>query len=193
MRTNSLATSRAKTQSVGNPQTPRSPPLVPNFTCPPTSPLHPALALAMVGPSIDCSDLPALCGFHRQAPRHSPSPHPTTVCNHSQRTRGGGSQNEPHLPKKNWGETEGGWFPGRPWFPQRLTLHSPLRLQSLRGRSGGVSSLHPLLRHLRQQGSPPCCCIGSPSLPSAALQPPLPESMGDLLPHYTTVYWIKCS
>ena len=58
MRTNSLATSRAKTQSVGNPQTPLSPPLVPHFTCPPTSPLHPLAQhpylltpLAMVGPS----------------------------------------------------------------------------------------------------------------------------------------------
>lgn len=46
--------------------------------------------------------------------------------------------------------------------PEHACPFLPLRLQSLRGCSRRVPSLHPFLRHLRQQGSLPHSHTGSP-------------------------------
>lgn len=174
MRSSSLATSRTKIQSVGNSQTPLcllGPPFCPSPS-PPLSLLFPHLYALF-----SLTHLPWGCpSGHPQHPTF-----PTKVQLLSGDLRGG-SQNEPLWPKEPWGETEGTWVPGRPSPPQRLTPSYSRRLQGLRGCCGGVSPLHPLLRHLRQQGPPPPPIWGTPSLPTAALQTSLPEPM---VPPYT--------
>lgn len=140
------------------------PPFYPSPNPPPPACLHPTPR-----------PLRPLCTWGSRSGTPCTRPPPLTFgC--SQRTRGWVSARTTQTRR-----AQGGGATGRP-APQRPTQSFSLRLQGLRGRGGGVSPLHPLLCHFRQQGSRPCGRRGAPLPAAAPTSPPGPREPGPLLP-----------